>query len=218
MGKTELADPDQLLGRLSEGKELSDDESLQLISLLEGWGADGSFRERSLDDLYAYLVVMRKARLTEHHRLLEKFLDTKDTLTVGLVLETLCVDWSLSSEYLERAVSFSIGAPWDTDGDAREQALKILGEHLRSSHLPSVIDGTRDLSTSQKEVLNLLFNTTEDPDNSDWVRQAAYFSIARGFGRDWEELPPECSLLSFEENSEDVDREMLNKVKALLST
>jgi hypothetical protein len=221
MGKTDLADPDQLLSKLANGKSLEAEEETQIVELLQAWGRGDSARERTLDDLYAYLVVINKANLVQHHRVLERFLDAKDALTVSFVLETLCLDWNLSAEYLERAVSFSIGAPWDSEGDAREQALKILGEHLRSQSLCEKVKKGA-ISESQERVLALLLATVEDCDNDNWVRQAAYFAICRAMGREWSELPPECSLLQFDSEdsgSDDphLDKELLEKVRNICS-
>lgn len=214
MGKTDLPDPDQLLSKLANGNSLEAEAEAQILELLQSWGKGDSARERSLDDLYGYLVVLNRAKLVQHHRIIERFLDAKDALTVSFVLETLCLDWNLSDEYLERAVSFSLGAPWDSEGDAREQALKILGEHLRAKGLAEAI-ALGEVSQSQQRVLALLISTLEDIDNDNWVRQAAYFALCRAMGREWEELPPECSLLHFEAADTELDIELIEEAKRL---
>lgn len=215
--KSDLQDPDQLLVRIAKGESLTEKEESLIVELLTDWGSGECPRGRSEDDLYSYLVVLNKAGLKKYYRVLERFLELKDALTVSFVLETLCVDWQMSSEYLQRAISFAIGAPWDTEGDAREQALKILGEYLRGDLSPKTLKDQIKLSGSQKEVVSLLLATTLDEENNNWVRQASYFALCRAYGMDWEQLPPECSLIHFDQNDKSVDQKLLSSIKNLLS-
>jgi len=217
MAKNDLPEPDQLLVRIAKDEGLTEEEELVLVSLLTEWGNEGLPRERSQDDLYAYLVVLNKSGLKKHYKLLDRFLDAKDALTVSFVLETLCVDWQMSGEYLQRAISFAIGAPWDSEGDAREQALKVLGEYLRADLSPETLKNVKKLSKPQKEVSLLLLQTVNDEDNNNWVRQASYFALCRAYGIEWEQLPPECTLICFDKNDPSIDKTLLSKVESLVS-
>ena len=212
-------DPEELLTKLAHHQSLSTEEVSSVLNTLKLWGKDDKAREISLDDLFNFLVVCKKANLKEHHRLIANFLNLHDALTVSFVLELLCIDWQLSAEYLEHAVSISIGVSWDSEGDAREQGLRILGEYLRSFNLERMLktdSKPRKIQTNEKEVLNLLFSTLEDQSNNPFVRQAAYIAICRGFGKDWEYLPGECVLLDFDMPSENVDTNLLNEARRFI--
>ena len=215
MNISDPTDPDELLSKLAKDEKLSGEEIAKVIETLENWGL--GLRDVSLDDLFNYIVVFRKADLRDHHSVLAKFLNVKDALTVSLVLEVLCLDWEMSAEYLGHVVSIAVGLAWDLEGDAREQALKILGEYLRSHKMPEIYNKELTLRKNELEILNLLFSILDDQTNDVFLRKSAYLAIARGVGVEWEDLPGECVLLDFDSFDPRVNTSMLEYLRKKLS-
>ncbi len=200
-------DPERLLLKLSSGKRLTAAEVAGVVELLES-----ASEESGLDDSYSCLLIVGRAGLKEHRRLVERYLDTKDPLTVSLALEILCLQWHATEDYLERALDFALGVSWDTDDDVRGMSLRVLGEYLRESwdgHIPE------SCSDKQLKVLGLVLSVFEDEALDPLVRQSAYNSLCRAAGKEWEELPSECVLLNFESGSTDVDWPMIERLRQL---
>ncbi|MCB0322044.1 MAG: hypothetical protein KDD69_00680 [Bdellovibrionales bacterium] len=204
-------DPEKLLLRLSDGDGLSREEIDEIVELLRQLESEDIGRKLSVDDVYSYLVVLGRAEQKQYRHVIEKFLDVRDALTVALVLETLCLRWDCTDEYLERVVSFALGVAWDEDQDVQQAAIKILGEFL---HTAIGVDATA-LGDRQREVLELLLNLLRDDSLEHWTRQSSYFALCRAAGKDWEELPNDCVLLDLTEGSTDLDHEVLERLDRL---
>lgn len=232
-------DPERLLVRLNSGKSLSADEEEELVRCIElALTESGSL---SLEDLYAMVLVLSRARLTGRAYLLERAFEVRDPLTVALALETLCLDWALYSSYVERVMAFALGVAWDPDGDVQGVALKILGEFLRDARAtPASTSGTksekrgRGAKTSdahKKEagrppspdprigaVLELLFSIFDDTGLEHQIRQAAYCSLLRAGGKAWEELPSDCIEIDLTAASDELDHGLLKELRAAESS
>ena len=209
-------DAEALLVKLNEGEQLSEQDALELVRLLESiWVPDGG-RAVSMDDLYAYIAVLKRARLLQYRHVLERFLDARDSLTVALVLETLCLDWELTDEYLERVLSFGVGVSWDEDEDVKQTALKVLGEYLHKAWTGKRMQhGLSSVLRREQHVLALLLSTFEDEDSEPWCRQGAYFALSRAYGKSWENLPSECVALNLEAGGSDIDHDMIDMLKQI---
>ncbi len=210
-------DPEKLLLRISQGEELSSEEVAEITEVFRSLEIEDIGRSRSVDEVYSFLVVVGRARLIELQHLIEKSLDVRDALTVALVLETLCLEWEKTGEYLERVINFALGVAWDEDQDVQQVAIKILGEYLQQ-FLPAILSqDVKSLSASQHRVLDLLMSIFEDESLESWTRQSAYYSLCRSYGKDWEVIPSECVQLEFSHDSKDVEWGMIDELKELLS-
>ena len=200
-------DPERLLLKLSTGKRLTAAEVRSVVEVLEG-----SSEDSGLDDSYSCLLIIGRAELKEHRRLVERHLETKDPLTVSLALEILCLQWRTTEDYLERALDFALGVSWDEDDDVRGMSLRILGEYLRDAWNEVIPTSGSD---KQLKVLGLVLSVFDDDALDPLVRQAAYNSLCRAAGKPWEELPSECVLLDLAVGSKDVDWTMLERLRQL---
>lgn len=216
-------DPEKLLLKIGTGKKLSEEECAHVVEQLQSVDTEDLGRKLSVDDVYSYLVVLGRAKLFQHRNLLERYLETRDPLTVALVLEMLCLDWKFVEQYIERVVNFALGVAWDNEDDVRLMALKILGEYLQQAALSPGQDKKKLASTRSKEcqtidlyVLELLFSVFDDEEISAWTRQAAYSSLCRAAGKAWDEIPGECVQIDFGDQSSDLDREMLASLRRLM--
>jgi len=196
-------EPEKLLTAINEGHSLSKLETSELVKRLNAVGPEEFEQLPSVDDLYSYIVVLSKLQKPEHQQVLERYLDVSDPLTVSYVLETFCLQWELTGDYLERVLRFAKGVSWDEEQDLQLSAIGILGEYCRDLSLePTEVS----LSGQLKKQLFAIFDQQEGPN---WLRQAAYRALARACGRTWQSLPNECALLDFSPGSEDIDWQML---------
>ena len=198
-----MFNPEELLSKVSKGKELEAEQIEQIVTVLQSWYEDKP-RENNVNDLYAYLVLIKVSDLKQHHKLVSNFLREKDALIVSLVIEILCLNWELTEEYLPHIISVAVGLAWDLDSDAREQALKVLGEHLNQK------------KEKDAKILELLFSILEDQENDLFLRKTAYNSISRAMGVEWEDLPADCKLIDFDKKDQAVNYELLKKAKSLI--
>ena len=199
----EMINPEELLSKVSKGSQLSAEEVEQAVLALKSWYEDKP-RENSVNDLYAYLVLLKVSDLKEHHKLVSSFLREKDALIVSLVIEILCMNWNLTEEYLQHIISIAVGLSWDVDGDAREQAIKVLGEYLNQK------------KEKDSKILELLFGILEDQKNDLFLRKTAYNSINRAMDVEWEDLPADCTLIEFDKEDKAVNYDLLKKAKNLI--
>lgn len=207
-------DADKMLVELNSGGKLSGEtlakvaSYLEAIDLSEAAGLD-------LDNMYALLLVLARAHSYEHGYLFEKFFELHDAMTAIMILETLCIDWDKTEEYMEHVLRFALGAAWDEDEDVRQFALKIIGEHVRALMMKD------SLSSSQqhhaKRMVELVLRTFEDESQDNWVRQAAYRALGRIAMKDWEELPAECSVPNFKPGSDSFEPEIIEGSAQLVS-
>jgi len=109
-----MFNPEELLSKVSKGKELEAEQIEQIVTVLQSWYEDKP-RENSVNDLYAYLVLIKVSNLKQHHKLVSNFLREKDALIVSLVIEILCLNWELTEEYLPHIISVAVGLAWDLD-------------------------------------------------------------------------------------------------------
>ena len=192
-------DPDKLLLALSDNQLISADETAEVVEILNS-ATNTSSNEVSIDEIYSFIVVASRAKLTEATSALEKLLELQDPLTVSLILETLCSEWQLVNDYLEIVCNFALGVPWDYDEDVRHTALKILGEYVRGK--TSGKTNCAPLGVQAAQVLELLFSVFDEVGVETWTRRAAYCALLRAAGLEWEELPSESVAITFNEDSE----------------
>lgn len=198
-------DLEGLLLRINSGKDLQRSEVEEVAALFAWMHEDHRVAQRiSLDEVYSMLLVLGRAQIAEHRPLLERYLNSKDPVTVSLVLEILCLDWGVTEEILERVLDFALGVSWDTEDDVRHTALKILGEYLQTNPTKG---------EKQRQVLQLLLSVFDDVDGGRRTRQAAYYALCRAATRPWEEIPSEYKLLDLQANSQDLDHTMLEQLR-----
>ena len=208
-------DTEKLLIRLHDGGELSKDELEEIRALLNSAKDQDSEPKIPVDLVYSYLVVLSRAKAADSKEVLERFLNSEDSLTVALVLDTLCMRWGGTEEYLEQLISFSLGAIWDSEEDVRQTAIFILGEYLHDT-LGS--GGESDYAAERREkIIELLLDIFESDENEDWIRQSAYRAVCRAAGRDWEQLPTEGSPMDLARDGGDIDCELLDQMRKNLA-
>ena len=214
-------DPDKLLVKVSLGKKLTAAEMEDVIHALTKIDPQAMGRAGLVDEAYSLLHLLGRAKVFHCIQLLEKYLESKDPLTVALVLEILCFDWGRSEGYIERVIDFALGVSWDLEEDVRQTAIKILGEYLRgrfeSANSKSNDTLPEDIQIvpggdKTKHVLELLFGILSDQELGQATRQGAYFALCRAGGKEWTELPSECAVLNLERDSPDLDWAMLAKL------
>lgn len=208
-------DAEQLLAEISDGKEIADEQIRHIVECLESVETEELVRMPSIDELYSYLLVIGKLKRFEHRAILERYLDATDVLTVSRVLETLCLDWGQTEEYLERVINFALGVGWDSDDDVRLSAIRVLGEYVEGS---CRTEQAQQLKAAHRQVVELLIGIFEDQDADSWTRQAAYAALCRAAGIDWEELPGECVALDLAEGSEDIRWDLLAQCRKSLGS
>ncbi|MFN8392391.1 MAG: hypothetical protein U0136_19010 [Bdellovibrionota bacterium] len=231
-------DPEKLLVKVSLGKALTEAELSDVVHALTEIDISEMAKVGLVDEAYSLLHLLGRAKAYNCVQLLEKYLEAKDPLTASLVLETLCLDWGRSENYLERVIDFSLGVSWDEEDDVRQTALKVLGEYLRerlgAGDSPDPADGKKrskklkaepikkgvhvvTVGDKTKRVLDLLLAMFADPELSQSTRQGAYLALCRAAGKDWQDLPSECAVIDLSEQSGDVDHPMLSMLRQLSS-
>ena len=212
----EQIDPEKLLISINSGQGITENELSKVAILLESVDENLEGLGLSVDDIYSLLLVISRARAEKYRYLLERFLESKDAFTVSMILETLCLDWGYTEEYLERILNFAIGVVWDDEDDVRLMAVKILGEFLYSElhcgHKKANVGG--DSIKWIHPVMELLYGIFYDENAQSWVRQGAYYALCRASGKEWAELPAECAVLDLTSNSKDIDWDLLKKLAA----
>jgi len=214
-------DPEKLLVKVGLGKPLTAAESAEILDALKNLNVQSLSKAGIVDEVYALVHLVSKADLRQSAYLIERYLESKDPLLVSLVLETLCLEWELSAAYLERVMSFALGESWDYDEDVRQAALKILGEHLRKQLRATESDGKKPLTwfdETPKHALEILFSILEDSSLEALTRRAAYCALCRASGKSYDELPAEYTQIDFGEESSDLDRDMLRRLKSEAET
>ena len=207
-------DADKMLVEINSGNSLSGETLARVASYLESIDLNEA-AGLDLDNMYALLLVLGRAKSYEHGYLFEKFFELHDAMTAVMILETLCIDWDKTDEYLEHVLRFALGAAWDEDDDVRQLSLKIIGEHVRSLRLEGETNPSQ--FHHMKRLIELLLRTFEDESLDPWVRQAAYRAIGRIAMKDWEELPGECSVPNFDPASGSFDPEIVEGGVQLVS-
>ncbi|GEM_PF-2994540 len=202
-------DPDKLLYRLNSRKKLKVAELEEVVALLTAQLAQG---EVCWDDCYGLILVVQKAGAHEQHTLIASFLDQRDSLLVSLALETLCLEWRLTEEYLERVMNFSLGVPWDLDGDLRNTAFYILGEYVGREK-----DGLECSRSDQvvRRTIRLLLKAFEDKNIDIAVRRGAYRALCSATRFAAQRIPSGMACFSVVPGSPEIDWEMVNQWRKL---
>lgn len=213
-------DTEQLLAKIHEGRPVDDQELSHLTQLLIEAKNNNVVQNLSIDDVYTLLSLLGRIKSRKHRHLLEHYLESDDGLTVSLVLETLCLKWEETEDYLERVIHFALGVSWDLEQDVQQTALKIIGEYLYHQRhvLVSAMASKQSTKRALIKLLDLLSSVFHDQKNDRFVRQAAYFSLCRATGKPWEEIPSECAVLDLTTNSTDIDQTIIKTVENLIST
>jgi len=201
-----MIDAETLLAKINAGEKLEPSELEEVVALLESDYLEGYGRKLSVDDIYSLLLVLGRSHAYQYTTLLESFLNVEDTLTVSLVLDTLCLQWDKLEECVEKLISFALGQSWDEDEDIREEAIKLLGEYLfnlKTNHPKKKATGR------SATVLELLISTFDNPENSYFIRKHAYFALCRAAGKTWQEIPSAYATLDF---SKDIDTTMIQSL------
>lgn len=206
-----MMDVDALLSKIGAGRKLKPAELAEVVELLSSGEEEIKKHNLTLDDIYSLLVVLGKTGLLQYRPLLERYLDSEDALTVSYVLETLCLDWNLVDEYVERLGSFALGNSWDTEDDVRQIALKCLGEYLYAKTV------TGDKSVRPGRFLELILGIFDDDESEHRTRQSAYYALLRAFGKPWEEIPSEFARLDLSESSKELDRSVIDGARDIAS-
>jgi hypothetical protein len=205
-------DAEQLLVKLNSGKSIPDDNIAEIAAFLEEIAGDPAIEDRvSFDEVYNLILVLGRAKATAYRNLVARYLEIKDPLTAALALEILCLEWNGLEEYIEQVFHFALGVSWDEDDDLSLMAIKVLGEYL---HIELSQNNTLPAIGRSLELLLFLF---EDKNGEQWVRQAAYVSLLRAAGYDWEQVPSECAMLNLEKGSDDIDWSVVNQSREKLS-
>lgn len=207
----EQIDPEKLLISINSGEGITETELKKVGTLLESVDENLEGLGLSVDEIYSLLLVIARSRGEKYRYLMERFLESKDAFTVSMILETLCLDWGYTEEYLERILNFALSVSWDNEADVQLTAVKILGEYLHSELHVEKAKGSKGEGVSKwmQPVMELLFGVFQDEHGQSWVRQAAYYAICRAYGKQWAELPGECAVLDLSKESTDIDWEML---------
>lgn len=212
-------DTEHLLAKIHEGRSVNESELSHIARLLMST-KENATQKLSVDDIYSLLSLLGATKSKKHRHLLEYYLDSDDCLTVSLVLETLCLKWEETGEYLERVIHFALGVSWDLEQDVQQTALKIVGEYLYDQR-HAFADRLAAKQTTKRplvKLFELLLSVFHDQKNDRFVRQTAYFSLCRATGKPWEEIPSECAVLDLTANSTDIDQTIIKTVENLIST
>ncbi len=132
-------------------------------------------------DLYTLIDILGKTQAKEYRSLVEGFLDyPSDPQIPKIALETLCLSWELTHEYLPllKQIIKTLQKYEDLrkDDAVRLVALKCIGEYIQ---------GHREL-----ELLELLLSTQACKNNGkEIIQYGAYIALIRAMGKDWSEIP-----------------------------
>lgn len=121
---------DDILCHLSKGDKISKDEGDQLTSFIQKQVSLPK-EKRELEDLYAAYTVLVRLDNPKLSYLFELAFEVPDPLLICLALETLIIKFNIYEPYIERIIQFSLGAPFDHDGDIRESAFLCI-KHIYS--------------------------------------------------------------------------------------
>lgn len=205
--RTKAVDPEKLLVKVSLGKKLSEKELSAVEEALSRIDLKQLSKAGVMDEAYALIHLVSKAKLQQLAFMLEPYLEAKDAPIVSLVLETLCLEWGTSEAYIERVIDFALGASWDEEEDVRQSAIKILGEYLHTKLQE------KQLGEKPKRVLELILSIFAQPEDDPFIRQRAYSALCRAGGKSEDELPSEFVMLDLSDDSSDVDWNMLEKLR-----
>jgi hypothetical protein len=105
--------------------------------------------------------------------------------------------WNLTSNYVPDLLLFLDGVSWDVDDDAKQMALSVAGEYLRTHEDEQV--GAR------------LLRFANDPTERELLRELAVSALARALSDGWQEIPPASRRTSL---SDSWSRSVLHRAAA----
>ncbi|MDR2337045.1 MAG: hypothetical protein LBE20_00125 [Deltaproteobacteria bacterium] len=202
----ELIDPEALLVKINTQGTISVTELENVVAVLEGIKIETANHELSLDNLYSLILILGKLKVEKYQYLFNKYLELKDPFIVALILETICLEWGKTEDYLEYLINFVVGVHWDSENDVKLTAIKILGEYLHSQVAKTKL---------HLKIIELLLNIFLDEKKDYFVRQKAYSALCRASGKDWKVLPNDCAILNLTQGATDIDWKMIEKLKQI---
>ena len=120
-------DPNKLIKKVTIEENINEQDLNKSIGLLKNHCSEQQKNSRlSLDDVYTILLLIEKCDAKQYRHLVEYFLDSKDSETVSLCLNILCIKWGRIIDYFEQLINFSLGLGWDEEEDLKVTALDIL--------------------------------------------------------------------------------------------
>lgn len=209
---------EELLLRVNSGEALSERELREVAEQLELVDSPEIIRKPSYDDAYSLLLVLSRARAKQYRHIVERFLNSEDSITVSLVLETLCLDWQETEAYLERVVHFALGDSADGEDDIRQTSIRILGEYLAETRLATTRELAARAEDRRRQILMLLLSYVEDDMTDTVTRTASYRALLRAAGFKDLDIPSPFSQLDFAQNSEDIRWDIVSEFRAELET
>lgn len=181
MTKKNEPEPAELLAKFNAGESISPAQTASLIERIKTCVSEEP-DYWDFDEIYEVVLALGKLRVLEAAPELERLLIAQEPLTLCLVLETLCLKWDRTEEYLERVMTFAVGAVWDEDLDVQEKAIELLGDYVRKR---AQGDEPSKSSVVQRviETLWQQFASAEEPVI---IRKAAYRAIVSASGNSGE--------------------------------
>jgi hypothetical protein len=175
-----------------EAAELSDEELELVAAELE--------KPDTPADKFTLIRILGVSYATKYRSLLERFLVSEgDAMLAYAALGMLCDYWGLTEEYQREILQFIKGVSWDENEELRSQAISVAGEYLREEE--------------NKEFLQMILEIFEDESQDQYLREAAYSSLARAVGRNYTEIPPASRSFDL---VKDIDPAVIQEVKQRL--
>ncbi|MFC0842747.1 hypothetical protein ACFH04_03205 [Streptomyces noboritoensis] len=151
-----------MLDKAKSGKLDGRDFRMAMDAVTEGRVESG--------DLYTALHVVGLAGSRAHAEAVGKYLHVPaDPMLSRLALQILCDYWGMTSEFLPELRAFVAGVEWDVDGDVRDMAVSVAGNHLREAEGPS-------------ELARMIMAIAEDESEFSLTRESALRALARSLG------------------------------------
>jgi len=159
---------DKLLHR-AMWEKVSDQELTEVAQKIEA--AKSNWDE----NLYTYISILGRAGAVKYRSLVESFLYyPDDSMVSSNALKTLCSFWGYDEDYKDKLKEFIRGVSWDRDDEIRLIAISCTGALLRVK--------------PEKELFELLIATFEGKYGDEICQEAAFSALARGLGKEWNEV------------------------------
>ncbi len=128
------------------------------------------------ENLYTLIDILGRAGAIKYRSLVESFLFyPADSMVSSIALNTLCDFWGYDEDYKNKLKEFIRGVDWDENDFTKLRAISCSGELLREK--------------PEKELFDLLIATYDGKyDDDEICREAAFSAIARGIGKNWDEI------------------------------
>lgn len=172
----EIAD---VVQRIKEIKQGADDENLSTLIYILGRAGLTKYRE-------------------EYRELVEPFLYYPADPDVSKeALHTLCMFWSLTSNYLNELKQFIKGVEWDDD-DIRLFAISFAGEFLNEAFDKDLLQLLIDIFEDFERIKD--FSISEE--KAVFIKGCAYDALARAVGKEHWEIPDSEQIETWIENKQ----------------